>query len=86
LVHHQLSSRHVLGDCAPAALGEAIFHACSKNGGGNSGSVAATFGAAANGGGMAFKEVLQILVLITKGTKEEKTKCNMMKLSTPRSG
>ena len=62
--------RQVLGEGVPAVLGERIFAAC---GGGNGGGVAGVAGGGR--GGIHLRELFMLLVLITKGTDEEKAKC-----------
>ncbi len=78
LLSRPLFLRHVLGDCVPAALGDAIYAACGGgSGGGGGGGGGGSNGGTLNssGGGLNFKEVLTLLVLITRGTREEKMKC-----------
>ena len=58
--------RQVLGEGVPQALGERIFAAC---GGGGAG------GAGGSGRGIHVRELIMLLVLITRGTYEEKAKC-----------
>ncbi len=69
----------MLGDCVPHALAEAIFVACGgagsggkANGGNGNGTLTSNGG---DRGGLSFREVLTLLVLITRGTREEKLKC-----------
>ena len=77
LLSRPLFLRHVLGDCVPAALGDAIYAACGGGSGGGGGGGGGSNGGTltSSGGGLNFKEVLTLLVLITRGTREEKMKC-----------
>jgi hypothetical protein len=70
--------KDVVGDGLPLSLAEQIYNLC--NGGlscnGNSGG-----GSGFNSGshkGLNFREVLAFLVLITRGTREEKIKCKII--------
>ena len=67
--------REVLGDGVPVALGERIFALCTGTGNGGSG------GGGGSMRGIHFREVLTVLVLITRGSQEEKIKCKSSEIS-----
>lgn len=67
--------RDVLGDGIPLSLAEQIYLLCSLGTASNGSGPNPSLGGSAHRG-LAFKDVLALLVLITRGTHEEKVKCN----------
>jgi len=81
-VSRQLFIREVLGDGVPASVAERIFALCG--GGGSASSAINSNGSAGTSSGfsvgtqsrgLSFRDTLTVLVLLTRGTSEEKTKC-----------
>ena len=66
--------REVLGSGVPMGLAERIF---ALAGGGNG--TTGTLGVQGQNRGLQYKEVITVLVIITKGTEEEKHKCKRIK-------
>ena len=64
--------KEVVGDALPPKLGEQIFSLCH---GINSYGANGTLGGSSASKGLNFREVFSYLVLITRGTNEEKIKC-----------
>ena len=89
-ISRQVFIKEVVGDALPGLLAEQIYSLCNgglgngSNGNGHN-SVVGTFNQPVSKG-LNFREVLAYLVLITRGTREEKIKCefffplNMKKL------
>ena len=73
LISRQLFIREVIGDGLPLSLAEQIYNLC--NGGINNNSNGNGVHLSASSKGLNFREVLTFLVLITRGTREEKIKC-----------
>ena len=78
-ISRQVFIKEVVGDALPALLAEQIYNLCNggvgngSNGNGHN-SVVGTFNQPVSKG-LNFREVLAYLVLITRGTREEKIKC-----------
>ena len=73
-----------MGECVPRSLSDAVFALCSGHGGGGGngngnggGNGFPRPGGFGGGGSIGSKEVFTLLVLITRGTQEEKIKCEM---------
>ena len=71
--------REILGDGVPASIADRIFSIC---GGGltpaaasNGQTTASSFTLGSQSRGLAFRDILTVLVLLTRGSYEEKTKC-----------
>ena len=86
-VNRQLFVRDILGDGVPCSIAERIFGLCG-GGTGSSGSIINSNGSSSGSSGfsmgtqsrgLSFRDTLTVLVLLTRGTSEEKTKCKTRK-------
>ena len=71
-ISRQIFVRDVIGDGIPLSLAEQIYNLCN---GGLSNNSNGNGGHSSSSKGLNFREVLTFLVLITRGTREEKIKC-----------
>ena len=75
LISKPIFIREVIGDGIPLTLAEQIYNLCNgglhNNSNGHGGSLTSSKG-------LNFREVLTFLVLITRGSKEEKIKCKWL--------
>ncbi len=86
-ISRQLFVREILGDGVPTSVAERIFALCgggSVSGPSSNGTTSSSgFSVSTQSRGLSFRDALTVLVLLTRGTNEEKTKC---KTAFPLSG
>ncbi len=77
LISRQVFVREVVGDGLPPALAEQIYGLCNGGLAGTGNSNGTTGFTTSSNKGLNFREVLTFLVLVTRGSREEKIKCKL---------